>query len=203
VLGASGCSNSSAHDNDSSRISEQNAQASISNHSNKSGSDILRSLAGNHPFGGFSCLLLNARKIRDAKRSLKASRPLCANESSGNGSLRAMARAAESSKAFSCSFCSNAPSHQRINMSGSVAIALYAADAGLSGYPTRAIASWHIQLWRPSNWCGVIYDAQLIMDAALCSLSCFSFLTIFQTFSFVHNGLTQVNPKISNLDTLH
>jgi hypothetical protein len=28
-------------------------------------------------------------------------------------------------------------------------------------------------------------------------------LTIFQTFSFVHNDLTQVNPKILNQETLH
>jgi hypothetical protein len=39
------------------------------------------------------------------------------------------------------------------------------------------------------------------MDGALCSLSCFRFLTIFRTFSFVHNDLTQVNPKILNQET--
>jgi hypothetical protein len=41
------------------------------------------------------------------------------------------------------------------------------------------------------------------MDASLCSLSFFMILTIFQTFSFVHNDLTQVNPKILNQETLH
>jgi hypothetical protein len=44
---------------------------------------------------------------------------------------------------------------------------------------------------------------QLVMDASLCSLSFFMILTIFQTFSFVHNDLTQVNPKILNQETLH
>ena len=41
------------------------------------------------------------------------------------------------------------------------------------------------------------------MDASLCSLSFFMILTLFQAFSFAQNDLTQVNPKISNQETLH